>query len=389
MNGERLDPIELTRKLISFPTVSRDSNLELIHFVQNYLDGWGVASRLFLNPEKTKANLFATIGPEDEAGVILSGHTDVVPVDGQNWSADPFTPWIKDERLYGRGSADMKGFLGTVLSFVPEMVRRSLNLPIHLALSFDEEVGCTGVLSMIEYISAMKIRPGICIVGEPTSMKVVDSHKGLKTHRTRVCGRSAHSSAPELGANAIMAAARLIGFIETLSERAIREGPVDNRFMPPYTTFNVGQISGGNAVNIIAENAEFDWEFRPVPGFDSKRVLEDFKEFARGKVLEGLRRTAPEASIDTEELTNVPPLVRPMDEAAETLIKRLARANATGTVSYATEAGHFQTTAEIPTYVCGPGDIAQAHKPDEYISLKELSACSAFVQRLLDYASGN
>ncbi len=387
MTGQTFESLELAQKLISFPTISSESNLDLIEFVADYLDGWGVGSILFLNPEKTKANLLATVGPRAAPAIVLSGHTDVVPVVGQDWSRDPFDPWISDDNLYGRGSADMKSFIAVVLAAVPEMLARNLSQPLIIALSFDEEIGCTGVISMVEHIAAMPTRPQLCIVGEPTSMKVIDAHKGLQVYRTVIRGRPAHSSTPEAGANAIIAAAKLINHIDRLAERAIEEGPADHRFLPPYTTFGIGQISGGNALNIIAEHAEFSWEFRTVPGCDAGKILEDFEIFTAEDVLPGLRKRAPEAEIETIEIAKAPALIADQGEDAEVLIKRLAKANATGAVSYATEAGHLQETAEIPTFVCGPGDIAQAHKPDEFIALSQIEACEQFLGRLLDVVS--
>ena len=387
MTGQTFEPRELAQKLISFPTISSKSNLDLIEFVADYINGWGVGPVLFLNPEKSKANLLATVGPEAAPAIVLSGHTDVVPVIGQDWSRDPFDPWISDDNLYGRGSADMKSFLAVVLAAVPEMLARNLSQPLIIALSFDEEVGCTGVISMVEHIAAMPTRPQLCIVGEPTSMKVIDAHKGLQVYRTVVRGRPAHSSTPEAGANAIFAAAKLVNHIDRLAERAIEEGPADHRFLPPYTTFGIGQISGGNALNIIAEHAEFSWEFRTIPGTDAGKILKDFKTFAAEEVLPGLRNKAPEAEIETIEIAKAPALIADQGEDAEVLIKRLAKVNATGAVSYATEAGHFQGTAEIPTFVCGPGDIAQAHKPDEFIALSQIEACEQFLGRLLDVVS--
>jgi acetylornithine deacetylase len=387
MSGQTFEPVELAHKLISFPTISSESNLDLIKFVADYLDGWGIGSVLFLNPEKTKANLLATIGPDDAPAIVLSGHTDVVPVAGQDWSRDPFGPWIEDDRLYGRGSADMKSFIAAVLALVPEMVNRKLTQPLMIALSFDEEIGCSGVVSMVEHIARMSTRPQLCIVGEPTSMKVIDAHKGMQSYKTSVHGRSAHSSTPEAGANAIVAAAKLIGHIDHLSKKVIEEGPVDYRFMPPYTTFGVGQINGGNALNIIAEHAEFTWEFRTLPGADAAKILEEFRGFAKEVVLPELKKRAPEAKIETVEIAKAPAITANQGEDAELFIKRLAKVNATGAVSYATDGGHFQETAEIPVFICGPGDIAQAHKPDEFIALSQIESSDQFLRRLLDMVS--
>lgn len=387
MTGKTYSTLELARRLVAMPTVSRDSNLELTGFVQDYLESHGVPCRLFENDERTKANLLATLGPvatENIPGIILSGHTDVVPVDGQDWSKDPFKPWIADERLYGRGAADMKSFVAAVLARVPEMQARGLAQPIHIALSYDEELGCQGVLSMVRHLGGMKPRPRLCIVGEPTEMRVINAHKGIRSYRVLVTGLAGHSSAPHLGANAIFAAADLISFLAGLAEEARSEGVSDHRFFPPFTTFNVGEIRGGSATNIIASAAEFTWEFRPVPGFDSDDVTRRFTDYALHTALPGLRGTAEEANIEIIEMSNAPPLLAEDGSDAETFVMKLARQNQTETASYATEAGQFQAVAEIPTVVCGPGNIEQAHKADEYIALSEIEACDAFMGRFLD-----
>lgn len=382
--------LELIQRLISFPTVSRDSNLELISYVQSYLSDCGITSELFTNAEGTKANLLAVVGSVgadnggEPFGIILSGHTDVVPTDGQPWSNDPFAPWTEGERLYGRGACDMKGFIGIVLSRVPDMVERNLIEPIILALSFDEEVGCTGVMPMIMEIARRAPRPRLCIVGEPTEMRVINAHKGLRAFKTSIRGKAGHSSAPHLGANAISAAAKMIAFIDQLAEDAQAAEHCDGKFFPPFTTFNVGEISGGIAMNIIAAEVEFVWEFRPLPGFDSDRVISRFRKFADQEVLPGLRETAPEAKINFSELANVPPLLAEGPGDAESLVLQLAQRNATETVAYTTEAGHFQTAGHIPTVVCGPGSIDQAHTPDEYIELSQIAAGERFIDRLLD-----
>ena len=384
MTGETYSVLELAERLVAMPTVSRDSNLELVGFVVEYLESHGVQCRLFENEEGTKANLLATIGPEDVPGIILSGHTDVVPVDGQDWSKDPFKPWIADDRLYGRGSADMKSFIAAVLARVPEMQARGLDQPVHIALSYDEELGCAGVLPMVRHVAGMKIRPRLCIVGEPTEMRVINAHKGIRSYRTIITGMAGHSSAPHLGANAIFAAADLISFIAKLAQEARNESVSDHRFFPPFTTFNVGEIRGGSAINIIPSAAEFSWEFRPIPGFDSDEVTARFTDYAMKDVLPRLRETAAEADIEIIEMSNAPALLAEEGSDAETFVMKLARQNQTETASYATEAGQFQHEAEIPTVVCGPGNIEQAHKADEFIALSEIRACEAFMDRFLD-----
>lgn len=387
MAAKTYSTVELAKKLVAMPTVSRDSNLRLVSFVVDYLESHGVPCRLFENEEGTKANLLATLGSEGTEnipGIILSGHTDVVPVDGQDWSQDPFVPWLADDRLYGRGTADMKSFIAAVLARVPEMQARGLTRPIYIALSYDEELGCAGVLPMVRHITAMKTRPSLCIVGEPTLMRVINAHKGIRSYRVVITGLAGHSSAPHQGANAIFAAADLIGFIAGLAEEAETRGHSDNRFFPPCTTFNIGEIRGGSATNIIPGNTEFTWEFRPVPGFDSDDVTRRFTEHAMGVVLPRLRQTAAEADIQISEMSSAPPLLAEDGGDAEAFVMKLARQNQTGTVSYATEAGQFQQEAEIPAIVCGPGNIEQAHKPDEYIALSQIEACDAFMGRFVD-----
>ncbi len=375
--------VEITKQLIRFPTVSRDSNLDLIDFIAGYLKGFGIESVLVRDPVEKKANLFATIGPVEVPGLILSGHTDVVPVDGQNWSQDPFSPWIDGDNLFGRGSADMKAFIGIVLSMVPEFAAGDLKMPVHFAFSYDEEVGCTGVLSLIEYVNAMEVKPRLCIVGEPTMMAVINSHKGIRSFRTRIRGQAAHSSAPHLGANAIAAAADLIGHIGEISREIMERPGADNRFYTPFTTTNIGTIEGGAAINIIAEHAVFEWEYRPIPGADADEIRDRFFTYAEKTVLPKLQKTAKDATIKTEELSFAPPLIADPNSSAEAFVMGLLGTNETGAVSYATEAGLFQGKGNIPTVVCGPGSIDQAHRPDEFIAFSQIEAGLAFMDRLL------
>jgi len=384
MSGKIYSSIELLEKLISYPTVSSASNMELISFIQDYLKSWGIEATLFQNTEKTKANLFATVGPKDKYGIILSGHTDVVPIEGQNWTKDPFRMSEDDNKLFGRGTSDMKGFIAISLSLIPEIISRGLKEPIHFAFSYDEETGCTGCKSMIDYVSTLKVKPRACIVGEPTSLKVVNSHKGIRSYWVTIKGKAAHSSAPDDGSNAIMAAADLIGFIKTEAKNSKNFPSNDERFIPPYTTFNVGEIKGGNAINIIAEHTQFGFEFRPVPGFDSDAVVERFTSYAKNTVLKEMRASASESIIDIHEISNVPPLLKEGDGDLESFIMRLTKTNDVEAVAYATEAGLFQQTAEIPTIVCGPGSITQAHKPDEFIEISQIQEAEKFFGRLLD-----
>lgn len=375
--------VEVSKRLVRFPTVSSESNLDLISYVQDVLEGFGADSRLFPDEDGGKANLWVTLGPADKPGVVLSGHTDVVPVTGQNWSRDPFQPWTRQGRLYGRGSADMKGFIACILVALESIDLDRLRRPLHMALSYDEEVGCAGVRSLVDYLAALEIKPALCVVGEPTSMVVVTAHKGIRLLETRVNGLAGHSSAPEKGVNAIVTAANLIAAIDAMAAEARARDQQDDRFEPPWTTFNIGRISGGSAVNIIAGEAVFEWEFRPVPGYDGDRAIARIQEFAEEMILPALRRTAPGAAIEFHQTASAPALDGTANQDAASFVLALLKSNQTGTVSFATEAGHFQTTAGIPTVVCGPGSIEQAHKADEFIEIDQLNQGVKFVADIL------
>jgi acetylornithine deacetylase len=373
----------MIRRLVAFDTTSAKSNLALIEFVRDYLAEHGVASELTFDGSGEKANLFATIGPADRGGVILSGHTDVVPVLGQPWSTDPWTLTEKDGRLYGRGTADMKSFLAIALALVPEWRARPLALPIHLALSYDEEVGCLGVPRLIERLPDGALRPRLVVIGEPTELRVVNAHKGCYLYRTTVTGLEAHSSAPQRGVSAVMAAARLIGFIGDLAEER-RAAGADPRFEPPYTTFNVGVVEGGTAFNIIARQCRFIWEFRAVPNEDPAAIEAKLDRFVATELLPRMREIHPGANVVTERVVMLPAFAPERDSPAEALARRLTGANESGTVAFGTEAGHFQS-AGIPTVVCGPGSIDQAHQPDEFISLDQVAAGERFLRRLAEW----
>lgn len=383
MSGERLNPRELIARLVSFPTISERSNLGLIDWAEGYLSAHGARCRRTMNEEGTKANLFATIGPEVAGGVVLSGHSDVVPVEGQSWSSDPFVVTERNGRLYGRGTADMKSFLAIAMALAPEFAARPLRRPIHIAMSYDEEIGCLGVASMIQDIMANLPPPGLVIIGEPTSMRLVTGHKGVNLFRTRVIGRAAHSSQPHRGAGAILAAGRLIDYLWRLGEEQRQQR--DPRFEPPWTTVQVGLIEGGTAVNILPAECSFFWEYRNLPSQDSSAIRKLFEDYCEREVLPSLREFAPEARIETEAVALVPPLAQEENGAAEALVRRLTGANESAAVSFATEGGLFQR-AGLSTVVCGPGSIDQAHQPDEYIELEQIEACIAFMRRLADWA---
>lgn len=384
-NQQHSESLAMIERLVAFPTVSANSNLDLIHDVRDYLAGHGIASRLTFDADRRKANLFATVGPEIAGGIVLSGHTDVVPVAGQPWDTDPFKIVRRDGRLYGRGAADMKSFIAVALALVPEFKAAKLRVPIHLALSYDEEVGCTGVSGMLDDIAANLPRPALAIIGEPTGMQIANRHKGYYAHKTVFTGRDGHSSATHKGLNAISHAAELIGFLSKLEAELRRDGPFDDSFDPPYSTFNVGMISGGTAMNIIARSCEVTWEFRPLPSVEPAAVIRRVEQFLQQDLLPRMRRSVPEAGIESERLCVVAPLRAETDSPAEALVRLLTGANQSIGVAFGTEGGLFQQ-AGIPAVVCGPGDIAQAHQPNEFIALDQVEACVVFLRKLLDWA---
>ncbi|HEV7996916.1 MAG TPA: acetylornithine deacetylase [Stellaceae bacterium] len=377
--------VAILERLVAFDTVSATSNLDLVGWVADYLDGLGIESVLTRNAEGTKANLYATVGPGGRGGIILSGHTDVVPVAGQAWTSDPFRLDARGERLYGRGTADMKGFIALVLAMVPNALASPLQIPLHIALSYDEEVGCLGVPALIRSLPEGAARPRLAIIGEPTGMQVGNAHKGIHFLRTRLTGHEAHSSMPERGVNAIAAAAEIIVEIGRLAAQCRAAAPADSRFDPPYTSFNIGRIAGGAAVNIIARDCAFDWEFRPVPGEDAAALRRRIDDFIMADLLPRLRAGHPDAAVETETMALVPPLVPDPGSPAETLARDLTGANEATTIAFATEAGLFQA-AGIPAVICGPGSIEVAHQPDEFITRDQLAAGGAFLDRLLAWA---
>jgi acetylornithine deacetylase len=375
---------DLLAKLVAFDTTSHKTNLPLVRFVETYLRQHGVDSTLVPAPDGEKASLFATIGPSGIGGIALSGHTDVVPVTGQAWSTDPFTLVERGGRLYGRGACDMKGYLACVLAMVPELAARKLATPIHIAFSYDEEVGCTGVRPMIAELGRSLPRPRMVLVGEPTSMTVVDAHKGPMRWVVRLTGKAAHSSMPHLGVNAISYAGHLLGELARI-EAELKAATRNARFDPPYTTLQVTQLAGGNASNIVPAACWFGWEIRRLPGFDGMALDARFRRFAETECLAPMRQSAPEAALDIELVNDVPPFQADAASGIVPLTLKFARQNDTYAVCYATEASLFQAGG-APAVVCGPGDIAQAHTPDEYIEIAELEKCLAFLDRLADWA---
>lgn len=375
---------ELLERLIGFATVSRDSNLELIRFIEAYLAGHGVQSELFYNDERTKANLFATIGPLKSGGVVLSGHTDVVPVDGQAWTVDPFVLTEKDGRLYGRGTADMKGFIASVLAAVPVFVRRPLLAPVHLAFSYDEEVGCLGVRPMLAELEKRPHKPKLCLIGEPTELKPVLGHKGKLAMRCEVRGAACHSAYAPYGVNAIEYAAQLIGHLGAIGAGLAHPDHHDERFDPPFSTVQTGVIKGGRALNIVPAECEFDFEVRALPNFDAQQVADQLQAFAQEQVLPKMRAVQADTDIRLRPLSAYPGLATPPESEAARLLAHLSNSSAFGTVAFGTEGGLFEQ-AGMPTVVCGPGSMDQGHKPDEFISLDQLNGCDAMLIRLADY----
>ena len=377
--------LEMIRKLIGFPTVSRDSNLDLIDFVREYLKPFDADVRLTFDDDRRKANLFATLGPRPSVhggGMVLSGHTDVVPVQGQAWDSDPFTMIERDGKLYGRGTSDMKGFIAVVLALLPEFVQRGLKSPIHLAFSYDEEVGCIGVGRMIHDLAAAGIKPQACIVGEPTLMRPVIAHKGKKSYRATVRGLAAHSGYAPSGVNAVEAAAEAVAYLKRMARRHRDSGPYDRGFDVAHTTVHTGVLHGGTALNIVPHECSFDFEFRHLPGDDPEKLIEEFKTYVTKTLEPEMRAVFKDAGFDIQLMSQIPAL----DNSAETDVVALAQALSgnleTGKVSYGTEGSQFQQ-AGIPTVICGPGSIEQAHKPNEFVTLEQLAQSEAFLRGLM------
>ncbi|MFV3289755.1 acetylornithine deacetylase [Pseudomonas sp. NY11955] len=374
----------LLARLIGFATVSRDSNLALIGFIRDYLAELGVESELFHNPEGTKANLFASIGPKDVGGVVLSGHTDVVPADGQAWTVEPFVLTERNGRLYGRGAADMKGFIASVLAAVPAFLAQPLRMPVHLAFSYDEEVGCLGVRSMLAALEQRPHKPRLCLIGEPTELKPVLGHKGKLAMRCQVQGAACHSAYAPYGVNAIEYAAKLIGKLGDIGDALALPQHHDERFDPPFSTVQTGVIKGGRALNIVPAECEFDFEVRALPGFEAQAVADQLQTYAEAELLPRMRKVDAASAIRLEPLSAYPGLATAKDSEAARLVALLSGSDEFGTVAFGTEGGLFDQ-AGIPTVVCGPGSMDQGHKPDEFVSVEQLQGCDAMLIRLVDY----
>lgn len=385
MSAEIVTAEDMLRRLVAFDTTSARSNMALIDHVREYLEGHGIASRLTYDDDGKKANLLATIGPAVEGGYVLSGHTDVVPVEGQPWDSDPFTLTERGGKLHARGTCDMKGFIALCLALVPEMLARPLKVPIHFAFSYDEEVGCLGAPHLIAELGRRFRKPALAIVGEPTELKLGTRHKGCYSFETEIIGRDAHSSQTHKGANAIVAAAAIVGELDRIAEELKHSAFNDANFEPPYPTINVGRIDGGTAVNIIARHCAVHWDFRATPGAHPNLVLPKLEMFIDDVVLPRLRRVAPEADVTTRPRAHVPPLADEPGGAAESLVKFLTGANQTIGLAFATEAGQFQA-AGLSAIVCGPGSILQAHQPDEFIELSQMQLGEEFLRKLIAWA---
>jgi acetylornithine deacetylase len=376
----------MIERLIAFNTVSRDSNMGLIEWVRDYLHGHGAKTRLTHDATGKKANLFATLGESGKPGLILSGHTDVVPVDGQNWDSDPFVATERDGKLYARGSADMKGFIGIILAQAPKFVEAlnasRLDAPLHYALSYDEEVGCLGVRGLIRDLEENNIRPAGCVVGEPTSMQPIIAHKGTHRFRCSVHGREAHSSYVTYGVNAIEYAAKLIVFIRQIAERLAQSETRDYGFTVPYSTISTGVIQGGIAANVVPKDCNFQFDLRTLPQASPQALYDEIRAYAEGLARE-MQATDPASGIDLKWVSQTVGLAAAETDKIVQWAMQLSRNPSVGKVSYGTEAGLFQKMG-VPTVICGPGDIAEAHRPNEFVALEQLGQCEAFMQRILE-----
>ena len=377
--------LSILEHLIGFDTTSCNSNLELICYVEDYLSQYGVKSILVNDESGGKANLYATIGPSDRGGVMLSGHTDVVPVEGQHWNSDPFVLTQLGDKVFGRGSADMKGFIACVLGWVPQMAAAELETPIHIALSYDEEVGCIGVRRLLDLMKNMPVVPSMAIIGEPTNMEIVVAHKGKRAIRVNVRGASAHSAYPTEGVNAVEVAAQLIAHICAAQRKIEKNGPFDSEFRVPYTTLHVGTIRGGTALNIVPNECSFDFEIRHLPEHEIDLLISDIEKFAIDNLEPKMHLKNPDAGIDFTELFGYPALFTAPNAPIVGFVRSLLDGNrGVEKISFGSEAGLFSRQIGIPAVVCGPGSILQAHRPDEYVSLEQLKVCDSMLGKLIE-----
>jgi len=373
--------MDCLERLIGFDTVSRNSNLALIDWARAHLEAQGARIRMDFSKDRQKANMLASFG-EGPGGIVLSGHTDVVPVDGQSWTSDPFTATVRDGKLYGRGACDMKGFVGVILGHASDYAKAAAREPIHVALTYDEEVGCLGIPHLIAAMQGWGVRPSGCVVGEPTSMHPVSAHKGGRVYRCKITGKAAHSSLAPSAVNAIEYAARLVSRMQAIGDRQRREGLRDASFDVPYTTISVNLFSGGTAPNIVPAAAEFQFEFRYVPGVDPDALIGEIEGFADRELVPKMRAVDPQSGIAFELINAIPALDAKQTDAIFRRVCGLVPGASVEKVSYGTEASFFQNCG-VPAMVCGPGSIAQAHKADEFVTLDQLARCDRFIDGLI------
>lgn len=382
-----MQTIDLLERLIAFPTVSRDPNRELMEFVRAYLTERGVQSELILAEEGRKANLLATIGPADRPGIMLSGHTDVVPVDGQAWSGDPFRLDVRDGRAYGRGTADMKGFVAACLRLADLAARADLKTPLHLAFSHDEEIGCVGVRSLIDRMEQTPLRPRFCIVGEPTGLRIATGHKGKLAARATCCGVEGHSALAPRALNAIHIACDFVGHLREKQAELAKHGARDEAYDVPYTTVHVGRIEGGTALNIVPNRCTVDFEIRNIAEDDAGAIFDSIGAYAQTLATREHNRF-PHARVSLDVFNTYPGLATPENAEIVGFVRRLTEDPSTFKVAFGTEGGLFANRLGIPTLVCGPGSMEQGHKPDEFVTLDQLAACDRMMDRLLEELRG-
>tara|TARA_B110000240_G_C13463343_1_gene437711 strand:- start:223 stop:1383 length:1161 start_codon:yes stop_codon:yes gene_type:complete len=379
--------IKLLKDLISFDTTSYKSNLDLITYITKYLDSYKIKSNLIHDSTGKKANLYATIGSNKDDGIMLSGHTDVVPADNRNWTSDPFSLTEKNNKLYGRGTADMKSFIALVLSRVPKIVNTKLSKSIHLAFSYDEEVGCIGVHRLIDMLKKNTFKPTLCIVGEPTNMEVVIGHKGKCGHEVKINGLACHSGQAPLGVNAINYAAKLISYISNIADDKSKTGPFDYEYEIPYTTLHTGVISGGTAINIVPDSCTFEFEIRHIAEENPKELVQEIKAYSKEFLVPEMHKISKKTGINFEEKVSYPGLSIDKNSELVKLIKELLNEDKHKKVIFGTEGGLFQEKLNIPSVVCGPGNIDQAHKANEYISIEQIVKGGEFLDNLINYFS--
>ena len=377
MNSE-----EILARLVAYDTTSTTSNLELIDFVRNRLDDHGVACQLVHNPDQTRANLYATIGPDDIGGIMLSGHTDVVPTSGQDWHSDPYQLKTSDDLLTGRGTCDMKGFIACVLAALPRFIEQPLQTPIHLAFSYDEEIGCVGARQLVDTMAGFEVKPKLGLIGEPTSMNMVLAHKGKRSYRVRFSGLSCHSAYITSGVNAVEYAAELIAFIRSMNARVLERGQRDDSYTVPHSTFHVGNIRGGTALNIVPQQCEFEFEIRNLPQDNLDALAHEIRDYAKKELLPDMQSRHPASSIEFEQISHYPDLRTNPESVVLAYTRSINPVDQLGNhVSFGTEAGLFDGIG-INSLICGPGSIDQAHKPNEFVNREQMQICDRMIENL-------